>query len=104
MPLESYPIIKLEIDQMKYSIMHHFSAYQGELSKLVETEIERAIKGFDIESAVTDAVYSVIKESIDSYFSFGDGRKILNDAIKESLNVSLINLFKPKYCGVAANE
>jgi len=86
MPLERYPLIKLEIEEMKHSVLHHFNSYQQDLSKCVKQEIDRAINGFDFEGAVRESAHAVIKDAIESYFKYGEGRTALNEIVSEILN------------------
>ena len=84
--MDEYPLIKLEIESMKHAILHHFNSYQQDLSNCVKKEIESAIKNFDFASEVRKAVHQVISGTIDQYFKWGDGSKLISSAMNEALN------------------
>ena len=42
------PLIKLELEQMRTTILHQFTNYNKELSKAVDKELKKAIENFDL--------------------------------------------------------
>jgi len=85
------PLIKLEIESMKHSILHHFGLYQAQLSDAVAAEIERVIGEYDYQGAVTKAAIEVLNGTIESFFRYGEGREIIQSAMNEALK----KVFKP---------
>lgn len=85
--MEEYPLIKLEIESMKHTIIHHFTHYQQDLSRIVRQEIEEVINHFDFRSEVQKAVHEVIRNVIESYFKYGEGNGIIINAVTEALNI-----------------
>jgi len=102
--MDQYPLIKIEIDQMKHTILHHFNSYQKNISDYVKEQIESAVKNYDFEGEVKQAVYQVISRSLEDYFKWGDGNKLISNALNEALskafniNIDELDLFikKPK--------
>ena len=84
------PMIKLEIQEMKHAIMHHFTAYQSKLNDAVQEQLEKVIESYDYETAIVKAATECIDGAIESFFKYGEGRKI----IAETLNEALIKTFK----------
>jgi len=84
--MEQLPLIKLEIEQMKYQIYHHFVAHQEQLTKHVKETLEKVIDNFDYESAVKQAAGEIIEESIKHYFKYGDGRKMIENSLQKGLD------------------
>jgi len=81
-----YPIIRLELERMKHSMLTHLGAYHQEISDQVEKYMEGAIKNFDFGSAVEEASHEAIKDTINGYFKYGDGNRFIRDVITNSLN------------------
>ena len=88
--MSEFPQIKLEIQEMRHAIMHHFDAYQQEVSKEVNRMIAGAIKNYDFEAEVEKAVHSILTASIKESFAYGEGRK----AVKASVEKALDNFLK----------
>ena len=93
--MESFPIIRLEIQEMKHAILHHFSVHQMNVSNAVAEQIEKVIAAYDYEGAVVKAATEVLDGAIESFFKFGAGREMIRD----SLNVALTKAFKTEPAG-----
>ena len=83
--MEQMPIIKLEIENMKYSILHYFNQHQERVSEAVAAQIEKVISSYDYEGAVLKATTEVLDGTIESFFKYGKGRTMIQDAIQEAL-------------------
>lgn len=83
------PKIKIEVERMKYSIIHAFSTHNDEIKDAVEKGLDEAIASYDFAgeiSRVSNAVIGeVIKDCILNYFRYGDGRKLINDMVVKSI-------------------
>lgn len=84
--MQAFPVIKIEIEEMKHAILHHFNAYQSKLSDYVREQIEIAIQCYDFESEVKKAVDGVITQALEQYFKWGDGNKLISKTLTEALN------------------
>ncbi len=83
------PRIRLEIESMKYAIIHAFNAQCKDVEKLIDAEVERAITSFDFEKAVRNTVHEALQSQLDGYFKYGEGREYVDGAIKETFNKAL---------------
>ncbi len=87
------PVITLEIQGMKHTVMHMISNHTAAIDKDVQDSIDRLITEDNIRqvinSAVKDALERAIKSSISDYFSYGDGRKAVDGAVKEAISAKL---------------
>ena len=92
MSINSMPKIKIEIEEMKHAIVHHFADYHNELSKLIEDEIQVAIEQLDVRSEVQKAVRSVVHQSIADYFYRGNGYVQVTEAVQKGLENIEISL------------
>ena len=84
--MNDLPIIKLELEGMKHSIMHHFASYNETISDAVEKQLDVAIESFDFKQAVTDATHVCIKAAIKNYFTWGAGHRLVGASVKEILD------------------
>ena len=80
------PLVKLEIDQMKYSIMHYLHQHHENVEVEVERQIEKAIVAYDFEGMVQEAVWDAVTVAIKSYFKHGDGMSFVTQAVYAVLN------------------
>lgn len=84
--MNELPIIRLELDQMRMSILHAFADYQGEISKVVTERLDSVIKNFDFKDTIDNIAFEVLKDSINDYFKYGEGRKIIELSLKDALS------------------
>lgn len=87
------PIIKLQIEEMKHTLITHFNQYQERLSEQVNGMIESAIENYDFEAEVTKAVHDNLNELIKQTFSYGKGKEVMRKVVEESMN-DFLNLSK----------
>ena len=79
--MNDMPIIKLEVERMKHTIMSHLGAYNNEMGKAIEAQIERAIESYDWEGQVTRITHECIQERIQSYFKYGAGSRFIGECV-----------------------
>jgi len=77
------PIVRLEIDNMKKSILSHLGVIGSELGDRLAAEIEEAIESYSWGDRVKFIVHEAIEARIQDYFSFGEGGRKIKDAINE---------------------
>lgn len=83
------PMIKIEIDEMKYAIMHHLNQHHQEVEDEVLRQVESAIKEYDFEAVVAQNVRACISNGIKTYFEYGPGKVAIEQAVWASLDLSL---------------
>ena len=81
MDVRSMPMVRLELDYMKQSILHHLGLHENELSKNVNDQIEKAIAEFDFEGEVSRIATEAIRKAINFEFTSGDGFIWIQEAI-----------------------
>ena len=86
MNLRAIPIVKLELEGMKHSILTHLGLATNELSEAVSAQIEKAIESFDFSDAVLRASSGAIAETIEDYFKYGQGRQFIQQAIQDAFS------------------
>jgi len=81
------PIIRLEVEGMKMTI----SAAISEHAMQIEQDISRAVEdyctpeniSFVVRQAATNQLNHAIKEEVERFFKFGEGRKAVAEAVRE---------------------
>ena len=80
------PLIRLELEQMRYQVVHALGSHQQEISAAVDKELEKVINEFDFTGTVAVIANQVIKEKVEEYFKYGRGRGTIEAAVKEGLD------------------
>ena len=87
------PRIRIEVDRMKYEILHAFHNRDEEIEKVVEAELTKAIESYPFEDEIykvaQETISEVVSRSIKDYFSYGEGYKFIQDIISKSIQAKL---------------
>lgn len=87
--MHNMPIVRLELENMKYSVIHALSTHQEQISKLVEQQLNNVIDNFDYKSVVQKVASDALTEAIKNYFHYGEGYQTIVQAVKEALPKTL---------------
>lgn len=83
------PLIRLEVEHMKQSMVHACSIYLAKMDEQIQAAVERECTVENvtriIQNAAAEAITKAIKEEVDAFFRYGDGRKVINKAVTEQL-------------------
>lgn len=83
------PIIRLEIEGMKHAISTALSEHAAKMDKDVQDAIQSYCAPDNIRriisQAANKALSDTIREEVDAFFRYGEGRKIVAAAIKEKI-------------------
>lgn len=86
----TYPIIRLEIDGMKRSIVSALTHYQAQIDEDINRAVEEYCQPENIaeiiQQAANDAIDSAIREEVKNFFLYGEGRRTIAESVKESLS------------------
>ena len=88
MDSKSIPLIRLEIEHMKHSILHHMGLRNSDLGDAIEAEIDKALACYPWETAVRKIVHQQITDQVEWFFKYGEGAT----AIRESLEAAVKEL------------
>ena len=84
------PKIRIEVENMKYQIIHAFAAHNDEIEKAVNEELTKAVQNYPFSEKISQVVNSVIAdvitETIKDYFVYGEGRKEISDGIQQLMS------------------
>ena len=59
--MNELPIIKLEVENMKYAILHHFETHSKQVQDAIDSEIDRVLANLDFGEIVSKAVSDATK-------------------------------------------
>lgn len=90
MNYDGAPVIRLEVENMKQSILHHMGVNGSDLGKHIDAHIDKALFTYPWQQKVDEAVHTALNEAIGEYFRFGGGSKEIKQTVEDALN----NLFK----------
>jgi hypothetical protein len=83
------PIVRLEVDGMKHSILQALSTYATDLSEEIKSAVERFCTPENIQAVIDREVHSVISrvvgEEVDRFYRSGAGRAVISQAVQERL-------------------
>lgn len=83
------PIIRIEIEHMKHSIISHIGALHSDLGEALSVEIEKALANYDWQGQVTKIVHDAITKQIAWHFNHGDGKDMVESAVAEGFDKCL---------------
>ncbi len=84
------PRVRIELDGMKHQIVHAFASHNDETEKAIEEQLTVAIKNFPFEETIRDlsreVISSAIKDALEHYFKYGEGREVIRKAVTDKLD------------------
>lgn len=91
--MRDMPIIRLEIEGMKASILHALTEYELQMDSLVKEAIERQCSSEHIHQLInyetSRAIDEAVKDEINNFFKYGKGRDAIKSAICDKLSTGL---------------
>ena len=89
-----FPAIRVELEGVRYQVLHALHTHNTEIEELVKKELTKAVDTFDyaavVKASVKEAVDGAVKDAVKSFFYHGGGRATIESAVKESLT-SILN-------------
>lgn len=87
--MHGLPIIRLEVESLKASILHAFSDYQLQFDSTVKAAVEKFCEPNNVQLIVNKAVDTtmreVIQSEVESFLRYGKGRVVLKEAVNKKL-------------------
>lgn len=84
------PRIKIEVENMKYQIIHAFASHNDEIEKAVDRELTKAIANYPFSKQVSqlanDIIARAIKAALEEFFLYGEGRKEISEGIEKLMS------------------
>jgi len=85
------PLIKLEVEHMRQSMVHAFSEHCLKMDGLFQHAIAEACKPDAIQAVVTEAAQRYLKQALDeevkNFLTYGEGRKLVRAEVEKRLTV-----------------
>jgi len=85
----TFPIIRLEVEGMKYQIMTALTGHAAQMDEDIKTAVDQYCTPENmsriVKKAASDALDFAIKTEVDAFFRYGGGRKAVAAAVKESI-------------------
>jgi len=83
------PKIRIEVENMRYQIIHAFASHNDEIEKAVETELIKVIQDYDfageINQIAREVITQAVKSNLEHFFQYGEGYKIIGEAVAQTL-------------------
>ena len=89
MNANAIPVIRMDVEMMKSSILHHLGVVGSELGECLDAEIEKAVSSFPWQQRVDEIVHESIDSNIKAYFQYGDGSNAIKLVINEAISKHL---------------
>ena len=87
------PIVRLEVEQMKHSILMACSEYAVQMDADIQAAVEEACKPEHISAVIRkyahEEIDNAIKEEIKQFYRYGDGRKVVKEVVGAMLSERL---------------
>ena len=87
------PLIKIEVEHMRQSMIHAFSDHVLKMDGLFQHAITEACKPELVQEIVNDAARRHLRQALDeevkSYLTYGEGRKLVRAAVEKRLQADL---------------
>jgi hypothetical protein len=87
--IPSVPIIRFELEGMKRTVVAALMEHQGQMNQDIQDAVNSYCTPENIRSVIHASAYraldAVIKEEVDKFFRYGEGRKQIAEVIKEKL-------------------
>jgi hypothetical protein len=83
------PLIKIEIEHMRQSMVHAFSEHTIKMDSLFKDAIERACHPDAVRRIVYEAANQYLRQALDdevkNFLTYGDGRKLVRSEVEKRL-------------------
>lgn len=83
--MKPFPVIRMEIEGMKASILHAMSQYQIDVDAYVKEALDRITSDDAIQQLVNDeaekAIEEAVRKEVRDFFAYGNGRVAIRAAV-----------------------
>jgi hypothetical protein len=86
---EAMPLIRLEVEGMKASILAHLGVIGSDLGVHLDEQIQHAIDSYPWEDKTKRIVHDAITKRLESYFTYGKGNQAIEAVIDEGFSKAL---------------
>lgn len=83
------PIIRLEVEQMKHTMLIALSQYTDDLNEILQQSVDDYCTSENLQRIIADetkrTLDSVIKTEVQRWFTHGEGREVIKQAVEQKL-------------------
>ena len=76
-------MIRLEVEAMKYHVVHAFNEHQLQITKIIDAELERCLKTIDIEEIIRQECEKVLREGVVRSLGFAISQAFYQEPLKD---------------------
>lgn len=85
------PIIKLEVEGMKYAVLHALTEHAAKMDKSIQQAVESFCTEKNIDNIVREEAHrqleAAVREEVKNFFGWsGNGRKAVREAVQQYLD------------------
>ncbi len=89
--MNQFPILKIELEGIRQTMMHAFNGYTDTLNSAVRERLDKIVndKYFTqmIATQVRQTLEESVQEALKSYFKYGKGREAIDATIQHALGL-----------------
>lgn len=89
MSLPIMPVISLEVDQMKHTLVIAMRQYTNQLNEILRASIEAYCTQDNLRRVIEEetrrTLEAVLREEVKNWFLHGEGREVIKKAIEQKL-------------------
>jgi hypothetical protein len=86
---ESGPIIRLEVESMKHTMLYHLMQYSAQMDETLQKAVENFCTPENLETIIMNETSKVldrvIREEVSRWFVHGEGRAAIKAAVEKRL-------------------
>jgi uncharacterized protein with PIN domain len=90
MNADGFPVIRLELERMQMGIVTAITEHALQMDEQVKEAVKKFCTPENIQQILDAEVSRVLKQeiasTIDAYYKYGNGRKVIADLIKKKLD------------------
>lgn len=83
--MNSIPVVRLEVEYMKHSILHAFADYQVQVDEQVKRAVDAACTPDNLQrilnAEVKQEIERAIKSEVEHFFRYGSGKDAVRAAV-----------------------
>jgi hypothetical protein len=84
--MQNLPIIRLEVTQLRETVVAAIQTRHAEIQQLVDDQIESAVDAYPWQDEVQAAVHRALSKAIREHFEYGEGRRAIQNAVDQAIS------------------
>jgi len=84
MNYEAMPLVRIQVENMKHSILNHMGVIGSEYAEALDEQIQKALNDYPWEQEVKRIVREEVTAQIQGFFKYGNGHRAISESIEEA--------------------